>query len=94
MNQIFIITADPERITQEVMLTLKRGVTIVPATGGYTGASHAMLMCVMTRGEVPMLTGMVARIDPKAFVVVGEAVDVYGSGFRALKRPHLDAPTP
>ncbi len=92
MNQIFIITADPERVTQDVMVTLKRGVTIVPATGGYTGASHAMLMCVMTRSEVPMLTAMVARIDPKAFVVVGEAVDVYGSGFSALTRPHHDAP--
>ena len=66
------------------MQSLKRGVTVISAKGGYTGNERAMLLCVMTRSEVPSLTTLVAGTDPGAFVVVGEAVEVFGKGFRAL----------
>jgi uncharacterized membrane-anchored protein YitT (DUF2179 family) len=84
MNQVFIITDCAEAVGAAVMRDLKRGVTVMDARGGYTGAERAMLLCVMTRSEVPTLTALVAATDPKAFVVVGEAIEVFGKGFRAL----------
>lgn len=84
MNQVFIITDQPQAVSDAVMQTLKRGVTVISAKGGYTGNERAMLLCVMTRSEVPSLTTLVASTDPGAFVVVGEAVEVFGKGFRAL----------
>ncbi|MFM7678229.1 MAG: YitT family protein [Roseiflexaceae bacterium] len=84
MNQVFIITDQPQAVSDAVLKTLNRGVTVVAAKGGYTGAERAMLLCVMTRSEVPSLTALVASTDAKAFVVVGEAVEVFGKGFRAL----------
>jgi uncharacterized protein YebE (UPF0316 family) len=84
MNQVFIITDCADAVGAAVMRDLKRGVTVMDARGGYTGAERAMLLCVMTRSEVPTLTALVAATDPKAFVVVGEAIEVFGKGFRAL----------
>ncbi len=84
MNQVFIITDQPQAVGDAVMQSLNRGVTVISAKGGYTGNERAMLLCVMTRSEVPSLTALIAGTDPGAFVVVGEAVEVFGKGFRAL----------
>ena len=86
MNQVWIITANSIDVGALIMRELNRGVTVVSARGAYTGAERAMLLCVMTRAEVPVLTQLVASTDATAFVVVGEAVAVFGNGFRAL--PH------
>jgi uncharacterized membrane-anchored protein YitT (DUF2179 family) len=84
MNQVWVITANPVDVGATIMRELNRGVTVVSARGAYTGAERAMLLCVITRAEVPVLTHLVAATDATAFVVVGEAVSVYGKGFRAL----------
>ena len=86
MNQVWVITANPADVGARIMQTMNRGVTVVNARGAYTGAERALLLCVMTRAEVPTLTALVAEADATAFVVVGEAVSVFGKGFRAL--PH------
>jgi uncharacterized membrane-anchored protein YitT (DUF2179 family) len=84
MNQVWVITAMPTEVGALIMREMTRGVTAVAARGAYTGAERGMLMTVMTRAEVPTLTALVASIDSTAFVVVGEAISVYGKGFRAL----------
>jgi uncharacterized membrane-anchored protein YitT (DUF2179 family) len=84
MNQVWVITANPTDVGAVILRELNRGVTVVSARGAYTGAERAMLLCVITRAEVPVLTQLVATTDATAFVVVGEAVSVYGKGFRAL----------
>lgn len=84
MNQVFIVTSQPADVSAAILKDLNRGVTVVSAKGAYTGADRAMLMCVMTKSEVPNLTHLVSHTDPQAFVVVGEAVEVFGKGFRAL----------
>ncbi|MBM4412925.1 MAG: YitT family protein [Chloroflexi bacterium] len=84
MNQVFIITAQPNEVSTAILQDLNRGATVVSAKGAYTGAERAMLLCVMTKSEVPALTHLVSQADPHAFVVVGEAVEVFGKGFRAL----------
>lgn len=84
MNQVWIITANPAEVGTRIMHEMTRGVTVVNARGAYTGADRGMLLCVMTRAEVPTLTTLVAGVDSTAFIVVGEAVAVFGKGFRAL----------
>jgi uncharacterized membrane-anchored protein YitT (DUF2179 family) len=84
MNQVFVVTGQPREVSAAILKDLNRGVTIVSAKGAYTGSDRAMLMCVMTKSEVPNLTHLVSNTDPQAFVVVGEAVEVFGKGFRAL----------
>jgi uncharacterized membrane-anchored protein YitT (DUF2179 family) len=80
-----IITTEVEAITARVIEELERGVTILEATGGYTGAGRPVLYCVITRAEVSTLKAIVQEADPRAFMVIGIAHEALGEGFRPLK---------
>jgi len=80
-----IVTAKPEAISTRVIEELERGVTFLDATGAYTGHSHPVLYCVITRAEVAPLKSIVRELDPDAFMVIGIAHEALGEGFRPLK---------
>ena len=76
-----IITALPEQIIEEIFTRLHRGVTIMNARGGYSGEDKSILLCVVTRAEIPRLKDLTKEIDPKAFLIIGQAHEVRGEGF-------------
>jgi uncharacterized membrane-anchored protein YitT (DUF2179 family) len=81
----FIITNNPEAVSHAVLVDLERGLTSLEATGVYTGTRRTMLYCVITRSEVSVLKSLVLEADPDAFIVIGQAHEVLGEGFRPLK---------
>jgi len=81
-----IITQRPDEVAQAVMARMGRGVTRWMATGGYTGAQRPILFVVISRAETAVLKALVARTDPDAFVVIGQAQEVYGKGFRQFEQ--------
>jgi uncharacterized membrane-anchored protein YitT (DUF2179 family) len=76
-----IITRRPEPIIEEIFNRLRRGVTIMNAKGGYSGEDKSVLLCVVTRAEIPHLKDLTNEIDPKAFLIIGQAHEVRGEGF-------------
>jgi uncharacterized membrane-anchored protein YitT (DUF2179 family) len=80
-----IVTNQAEAVSKSIMEVMERGVTILPGTGAYTGASRPVLYCVVTRAEVNQLKALVREADPKAFMVIGQAHEALGEGFRPLK---------
>ena len=76
-----IITGRPEPIIEEIFNRLRRGVTIMNARGGYSGEDKSILLCVVTRAEIPHLKDLTKEIDPKAFLIIGQAHEVRGEGF-------------
>ena len=80
-----IVSACPETVAREIMDDMERGVTILPGTGGYTGQERPVLYCVITRAEVTQLKEIVHQADPGAFMVIGQAHEALGEGFRPLK---------
>ena len=81
-----IMTADPDKIAQEIMAELDRGVTIFQAKGGYTNAMREVLFCVVKVGEVSRVKDIVYRHDRRAFVIVNDAHEVLGEGFSDYNR--------
>ncbi len=79
-----IITSAPERVADSVLDVLERGVTVLPGTGAYTGQERPVLYVVITRSEVNQLKELVREIDPRAFMVIGQAHEALGEGFRPL----------
>ena len=77
-----IVTERGRAIADAVIGQLDRGVTMMPAVGGYSGHAKEIVYCVVGRHEVRKLMQLVREIDPKAFVVVSDAHDVVGEGFR------------
>jgi len=79
-----IITDKPDTIAAEVMEEMERGVTYLYGKGAYTGTDRTILYCVVSRPEVSLIKGIISEIDPDAFVVIGQANEVLGEGFRPL----------
>ena len=80
----FIITVRHEAVRQAILAQLGRGVTVLDAHGGYTQSSRPALYTVVHRAQVTRLKDIIAEIDPGAFVVVSEAHEVLGEGFRPM----------
>lgn len=79
-----IVTNCPDKVSASIFDVLERGVTILPGTGAYTGASRPVLYCVVTRSEVNPLKEIVRTADPSAFMVIGSAHEALGEGFLPL----------
>lgn len=86
LRQAMIITNYPQEVADGILTRLERGVTIIPGTGAFTGASRPVLYCVVTRSEVNQLKAIVLEVDPKVFMVIGHASEALGEGFRHLKQ--------
>jgi uncharacterized membrane-anchored protein YitT (DUF2179 family) len=80
-----IITQRPDEIAEAVLTRMGRGVTRWTGVGGYTGADRPILLIVVSRAETALLKSLVAQIDPRAFMVLVQAQEVYGEGFRSLE---------
>lgn len=85
LRSAVIITACPQEISNRILTELERGVTIIPGTGAYTGATRPVLYCVVGRAEVNKLKMLVHELDPKAFMVIGQVNEALGEGFKPLK---------
>ncbi len=80
-----IITSHPDQVTHAILTDLERGVTAINAIGAFTGEQRAMLYCVINRSEVSVLKSLVREADPAAFIVIGQAHEALGEGFRPLR---------
>ncbi|GAK02608.1 hypothetical protein JCM19037_853 [Geomicrobium sp. JCM 19037] len=78
----FIITANEERVKEAILTDVDRGVTKLQASGGFTDDERPVLMVVVNRNEVSKLKYTVQKIDHHAFVVVTNATEVLGQGFK------------
>ena len=82
---VFIITRDPEPAVDFIIKELNRGVTMLDSCGGYTREDQPTLMCLLSRRQVVDLKRFLGENDPRAFMVVSEATEVLGRGFKDWK---------
>ena len=81
-----IITARPDVVSNTILSSMARGVTMLSGTGAYTGTSRPVLYCVVTRSEVAQLKTIVQEADPQAFMVIGQAHEALGEGFKPFNK--------
>jgi uncharacterized membrane-anchored protein YitT (DUF2179 family) len=79
-----IISTAHEEIQQAVLGALDRGLTVLPATGGYSGEPRPVLLIALGKAEVPRLRKLVQAHDPDAFIILMDAAEVLGRGFRRV----------
>lgn len=83
VSKAFLIMAnDPDKLAAKILTTIDRGVTHLQGRGGYTGQVKDMLLCVVETTEVSVLKELVYSHDPKAFLIIHEAAEVLGEGFK------------
>ncbi|MEH7012067.1 YitT family protein [Neobacillus niacini] len=77
-----IITSKQEEVREGILNKIDRGVTKLSAYGGFTDNERPVLMCVVDQREFTKLKQLVKSLDPTAFVVVMDASEVLGEGFK------------
>jgi uncharacterized membrane-anchored protein YitT (DUF2179 family) len=83
---IFIISNHWERISQEILKDIRRGVTILKGEGGYSRKEEKILYTVVQLTEIGSLKRIVHEIDPDAFVVISDTQEVIN--YRIGNQPH------
>lgn len=79
---VYIITNRQVEMRDAIYEEIDRGVTKLTATGGYTEAEKPILMVVVHQTEFTRLKKLVRNVDPAAFVIVSDAAEVLGEGFK------------
>ncbi|WP_090743356.1 YitT family protein [Mesobacillus persicus] len=77
-----VITSKQEEVREAILNKIDRGMTKLTAYGGYTDQERPILMCVVDQTEFTKLKQVVKTIDPSAFVIVTDASEVLGEGFK------------
>lgn len=81
-KMVYIITQKEVEVRDAIYKEIDRGVTKLPAFGGYTGDERPMLMVVVYQTEFTKLKQVLKAVDPQAFVIVSDAYEVLGEGFK------------
>ena len=82
---IYVVTVDTEPVVRFITSELQRGATILDAQGGYSGEERPVVMCLLTRRQSVDLKRFLSEHQPKAFMVVSDAAEVVGRGFKAWR---------
>ena len=67
-----------------ILKDLDRTATCIKSSGLYTNVDKEMLFLVVSYKEVVGIKQKIREVDPKAFVVVTDAYDAFGEGWKEL----------
>ena len=80
---LFIIgNTHSEALRQYIIGDMERGGTYIKASGMYSKEEKEMIFLVVSRREVAQVQRKIREIDPTVFLVVTDAYDTYGEGFK------------
>lgn len=80
---LFIISNNrSEQLRDYIINSMDRSATYLKASGMYSRDDKEMIFLVVSRREVAQVERKIKEIDPRAFVVVTNAYDTYGEGFK------------
>ncbi len=83
-KMVYIISQEYTEIAKEIDKQLQRGSTGIYAKGMYTNTDKLMLLCVGSRNEVAKMKQIATQIDPKAFIIISNAREIWGKGFKGV----------
>ncbi|MBQ8209496.1 MAG: YitT family protein [Clostridia bacterium] len=81
-KMMMIISTKAEEIAKAITTETPRGVSIVPVQGAYTGEAKHMLLTVVRPQEVTKMRKIVKRFDEKPFIIISDASEILGLGFK------------
>ncbi|MBQ9138818.1 MAG: YitT family protein [Alistipes sp.] len=82
---IFIILNEHNETLKEFILKdLDRSATYIQSRGMYSGSEKEMIFLVVPNKDVPLVQSTIREVDPTAFIVVTDAYDTFGEGFKPL----------
>lgn len=81
-KMLIIISPKWDEISNKISEELGRGITALYGKGMYKKQDKNILLCVMSRAEIREARKIIDDIDPSAFIIITNAREVYGEGFK------------
>ncbi|MBR4849570.1 MAG: YitT family protein [Alistipes sp.] len=86
---LFIVTSHHnEEFRRYILEEMDRSGTYIKTSGMYTNAEKEMIFLVVPRHELSKVQRAIKEYDPKAFMVVANAYNTFGEGFKPLPEKH------
>ena len=82
----YIVTARPQEIAAEIDRQMDRGATFLHGEGSFSREEKLVLMCAFKQRQIVPLKEIVHQLDPEAFIIVCNAHEVLGQGFRRYQK--------
>lgn len=79
---LFIISDKNEYISKRIGKEVGKGTTGLYGKGMYTAEDNLVLFCAASRGDVQRVKEITLEIDPHAFIIIANAREVFGKGFK------------
>ena len=90
-KSIFIVSPAAEKICQDIMENVHRGVTYIEGKGGFAREHKDILFIVVRLTQVSRVKTIVDHYDPQAFMIVSDTSEVSGKGFTLECESYQDA---
>lgn len=85
----YVISQKSEEIARAVLDKMGRGVTALNGKGMWTRTDRDVLFIIVARSEIATLKRIVSQIDSDAFMVIHDAHEVLGEGFKGLSQSQI-----
>ena len=79
---LFIISKKNQEISDKIGQEVKRGVTGLYGKGMYSNEDKLVLICAASRSDISKIKSVAKEVDEKCFIVVANAREVLGEGFK------------
>ena len=79
---LFIMTDRTEEMKEYIINGIDRSGTLIKSKGMYTGQDKEMIFLVVSRRQITAVQDRIKDIDPESFVVVVNAYETFGEGFK------------
>lgn len=86
---IYIICDNPEKIRLRILEELDITATLIQGKGAYTMGRKEVIMVVMRKQMAPRAEEIVKEEDPRAFMIVSSASEIFGEGYKDIKRERI-----
>lgn len=81
-KMLYIVSDKYQEIAEKINLDIDSGVTGIYGKGMYSSEEKTILMCVTNRRNVISIRNLALEIDSNAFIIITDAREVYGLGFK------------
>ena len=81
-KMIFIVSDKYKEISKKIGEEIERGSTGIYSRGMYHEENRMLLWCVASRAQISKIRQIANEIDERAFIVISNAREVYGEGFK------------
>ena len=81
-KMIYVMTDKPEEIGERLMNELEVGITYLQGKGGWKDTEKLVVFTVVPKRLGPQVEEIVKNEDPKAFMIISSANEIYGEGYK------------